>query len=686
MRQRDQTDCGPACLAYLCRRYHRPHAVAQLRQWSGTGRSGTTALGLAQAGERAGLAVVGVRAPPGDLETLPLPVMAHVVLPSRLHHYVVIEKVRGQKVRVMDPAVGSACKWPREKLSAMSSGVFLLVSPKPGEEPEVDERGTPDTGPAWRRLAKLLRPHRSLLGQAAIGAAMATVLGLAMSLYVEKLLDSVLPDQDNRMLLLLGAGMLGVIAARLGLGWVQGRIGLRLAQRIDAILMLGYYRHLLRLPRAFHDSMRVGEMLSRVGDAARIRSFINQTLVNLLLNPLIVTASLAGLFLYDWRLGTLAAGLVGIQLLMHPIANAVNRRSQRQLMTRAAEWQGQLTESLQTHLTVRAMNLEERESVRGEQHLVRLLRAHRQAVTSGMWLGLFTQASTQLYTLGTLWLGSWLVLHQHLSMGELMSAHTLAGYLVGPAASFVSLNASVQEALVATDRLFEIVDLQPEPSGGSRELNHDTMGDIEFDTVTIQFPGRLPVLREFSARFPRGTLTVLAGASGCGKSSLLSVLQGNPGLGCGKVSIGGVGLEHFSLQGLRCGLAVMPQRVELFSGTILENLIPGDAAPDFDRLLEACRDAAALEWIESLPEKFSTWLQEGGAGLSGGQRQRLALARTFYRSGPLMLLDEPTSALDDLSEAHVVAAVRRRVQKGATVLVACHGQAFHANADQIIRL
>ncbi|HRP06491.1 MAG TPA: ATP-binding cassette domain-containing protein, partial [Opitutaceae bacterium] len=137
---------------------------------------------------------------------------------------------------------------------------------------------------------------------------------------------------------------------------------------------------------------------------------------------------------------------------------------------------------------------------------------------------------------------------------------------------------------------------------------------------------------------------------------------------------------------LRRGLAVMPQRVELFSGTILDNLIPGDAAPDFDRLLEACRDANALEWIESLPEKFSTWLQEGGAGLSGGQRQRLALARTFYRSGPLVLLDEPTSALDDLSEEHVVAAIRRRVQKGATVLVACHGQAFHAVADQIVRL
>ncbi|MBE7540442.1 MAG: peptidase domain-containing ABC transporter [Opitutaceae bacterium] len=684
MKQRDQSDCGPTCLAYLCRRYRRPQAVAQLRQWSGTGRSGTTALGLVQAGEKAGLSVAGVRTSPADLGNLPLPVVAHVVLPSHLHHYVVLEKVNGRNVRVMDPAVGSSCRWPREKLTGMSSGVFLLVSPKPGEIVKGDPGAAAES--PWSRLARLLHPHRSLLLQAGLGAALATVLGLAMSLYVEKLLDSVLPDQDSRMLVLLGAGMLGVIAARVVLTWLQGRIGLRLAQRIDAVLMLGYYRHLLRLPRAFHDGMRVGEMLSRVGDAARIRTFINQTLVSLLLNPLIVAASLTGLFFYDWRLGALAGGLIVLQGMMYPVANVVNRRAQRLLMVRAAEWQGHLAESLQTHLTVRAMNLEDREAERGEQQLVRLLRAHRGAVTAGLWLGVFNQASTQLYTLGTLWIGGWLVLQQHLSMGELMSAYTLAGYLVGPASSLVSLNSSVQEAMVATDRLFEIVDLQPEPTGGVRMLNPETMGDIEWESVTVQHPGRLPVLREFSAVFRRGTLTVLVGASGCGKSTILAVLQASQDITQGRVSIGGVGLEHFSLDGLRRGLAVMPQRVELFSGSVMDNLIPDGGPPDVARLLEACRDANVLGWIESLPDKFGTWLQEGGANLSGGQRQRLALARAFYRSGPLLLLDEPTSALEDESEQHVVAAIRRRVGAGITAIVACHRQAFCHCADQIIRL
>ncbi len=686
MRQRDQTDCGPACLAYLCRHYRRPQPVAQLRQWSGTDKSGTTALGLVQAGERAGLTVVGIQASPSDLHTLPLPVLAHVVLPTRQHHYVVLEKVRGRAARVMDPATGTACRWPREKLAGMCSGVFLLVSPKPPESVEKGCIAGSGSVSPWRRIFKLLRPHRPLLLQAGLGALLATVLGLAMSLYVEKLLDSVLPEQDARMLLLLGLGMLGVIVARLGLAWLQGRISLRLAQRIDATLMLGYYRHLLKLPRAFHESMRVGELLSRVGDAARIRTFIHQTLISLLLNPLIVVASLTGLLLYDTRLGMLAGGMIGLQAALYPLVNRVNRRSQRLLMSRAAEWQSHLTESLQAQLTVRALHLEARESLRGEQHLVRLLRAHRQAVKAGLWLGAFAQASTQVYTLCTLWVGGWLVLHQYLSIGELMSAYTLAGYLTGPAAALISLNASVQEAMVATDRLHEIVDLQPEAAGGAHALTEATMGDIALDAVTVQYPGRIPVLQAFSARFPKGSLTVLAGASGCGKSTILALLQGHHAVSQGRVSIGGVGLELFSMPAWRRALAVMPQRVELFTGTVLENLVPDGSTPDIGRLLKACREADVLDWIESLPGKFSAWLQEGGSNLSGGQRQRLALARAFYRCGPLLLLDEPTSALDGASERHVVAAIRRRADEGCTVIVACHTQAFHDGADQVIRM
>lgn len=683
MKQRDQTDCGATCLAYLCKRWGRPRPVALLRQWAGTDQNGTTALGLLQAGERSGLRMRGVKASPRECDQLPLPAVAHVVQGTRQLHYVVIEKVGTRSARVMDPAVGKVESWKREKLTASCTGVFLLASK--GDESPNTASGSAGLSQT-RRWLDLLKPHRALLGQALVGALLATILGLAMSLYVEKLVDSVIPEQDTRMLFLLGWVMVGVIAARVTLSWLQGRLSLRIAQRIDAYLILGYYRHLLRLPKSFHDSMRVGERMARVADAAKIRSFLNQTLVNLCLHPLMVAASLAALFLYDWRLGLLAGGLLAFHALAYPLVHKVNGVCQRRIAVRLAEWQSHLTESLQAQSSVRALGLASKELLRAEQHLVRVLKATRSGTHASLGVGLLTQGGSQLYLLTTLWCGAWLVLNQHLSLGELMSAYTMAGFLVGPVSAIMTLNSAVQEALVATDRLYEIMDLEPESDGGTRVLSAANFGEICFDDVTLQHPGRLPTLTHVSFRIPAGKLTVLTGPSGGGKSSVLSLLQRHLQPAQGRITLASVPLELFSRGGLVEGMAVLPQQVELFTGTVLENLVPDGSEPDLDRLLLACREAGIGTWIQSQAGMFNACLQEGGANLSGGQRQRLALARTFYRLAPLMLLDEPSSALDAVSEVDLVAAVRRRVNAGVTVIVASHAERFLKEADHVIRI
>jgi ABC-type bacteriocin/lantibiotic exporter with double-glycine peptidase domain len=687
MRQRDHSDCGPTCLAYLCRRLGRPRPIALLRQWAGTDRGGTTALGLVQAGERAGLTVQGVRGQPADFAGLPLPLIAHVILPSRLHHYLVLERVGRTRVRVMDPAVGRSAGWDRTRLEGLCSGVFLLVAPAPAGGAATATAAAGGGGKAaWVRLWDLLHPHRPLVVQALLGAALATVLGLGLSLYVERLVDTVLPDQDHRLLTLLGLAMVGLLGARLALGWIQARLALRISQRLDVSLILGYHRQLLRLPRSFHDGMRVGELLARVGDAVKLRTFLNTTLVNLVLHPWVVAACLLGLCLHHLKLGLLAGALVLLQGLLHPLVVRVTRSRLRDTMACGAEWQSQLAESLGLHGTVRALGLEPRAALAAENRLVRLLRATRRSAEAGLWFGTFSQGATQAYTLATLWIGGWLVLHQELSVGQLMSAYTLAGYLAGPCAALAGLTTSVQEALVATERLHEIMDLEREESTGTVALAAETMGDVQFESVCYRPAGRLPVLHEASLVCRQGELTLLAGPSGCGKSTLLSLLQAQFRVESGRIRIGELDLALFDLAGLRRGLAVSPQQAELFTGTLLENLVPDMTPPDLPRLLAACRDSGVLGWIESQPAGFGTWLHEAGANLSGGQRQRLALARALYRPGPLLLLDEPTSALDPESEAGILAALRRRVDAGATVIVAAHGKAWRSAADAVFWL
>jgi len=786
VRQRDQTDCGPTCLAYLCRRSGRPESVARLRQWAGTDRSGTTALGLIQAARRAGLRLEGVKGPVAGSDGLPVPFIAHVVLPTGHPHFVVVERVTAEWLAVMDPALGAVARWPRERFAAAASGVFLrtAVSAEDGEAATVgpppaaagataagvgvqspERVGAAPRGP-WVRMAGLLWPHRSLVLRAVLGAVVATVLSLSFSLYVEHVVDAVVPGRDGRLLTALGLGMILIVGVRQALGWIQGWWVLRLGQRLDVALILGYHRHLLALPAAFHDGMRVGDLLARVGDAVKVRTFLSATLVGMALHPLLLVGAGAALFHLHPLLGVTAAVLVAVQAALTPMVSRVSRERQRVLLQRGSEWQAHLAESLSNHATVRALRWESREEARAEQHLGSLLGASRGVVTAGLWTAAVGQGSAQLYTLATLWIGAGLVMQGQLTLGELMSAYTLSAYVAGPAAALLTLSGGVQEAVAATERLFEVMDLEREDEAGTRRVAPDanasagagaganagasvgvgasananagagvgagaganvgvgvgvgaranpnadaSMGvganagagagacasasasasasvgaDIRFERVGLQPAGRLPILRELTLTFPSGRWTALAGVSGGGKSSVLALVQGTARPSSGRILLGGCDLADFGRPALAERMAVLPQRVELFSGTVLENLIGGEARPDPARLAAACRDAGVLEWIEAQPQGFGTVLLEGGAALSGGQRQRLALARALYRPGRILVLDEPTSALDPEAERRIAAALRRRVDAGVTLIVASHAPALLAAADFILEV
>jgi len=178
----------------------------------------------------------------------------------------------------------------------------------------------------------------------------------------------------------------------------------------------------------------------------------------------------------------------------------------------------------------------------------------------------------------------------------------------------------------------------------------------------------------------------LVGESGCGKSTLLSLLQRLYLPGQGRVFIGEHDIQYYRLASLRRHLAVVPQQTHLLSGTVLENLAPGDYQPDMERLLHLCREVGALEFIEKLPQGFFTHLNENGANLSGGQRQRLALVRALYLDAPILLLDEPSSALDAKSEEALAQLLRRESLRGRTIVLAAHSPGLLALADRVVAL
>ena len=679
-KQRDLTDCGAACFAFVCDHYRLRLPLARLRRELGTNQTGTTAASLVHAAKRLGFTAKGVKGPASELPHVPLPAIAHCLIDQKLMHYVVLVRWAPKFAQVMDPAVGRVERWTHAKFQSNWTGVLILLAP--GDEFQPGDR----TVSPWLRLWTLLIPHRSLLLQAFVGAVISTILGLGMSVYVQKIVDSVIPDGNRALLNLLGVVMLTLLGFRLVLGWYQSVLSLRMAQRIDAALILSYYRHLMRLPQPFFDTMRVGEITSRVADVVKIRTFLNTSLLSLVLNPLVLLFSLVAMFFWSWKLALLSLSLLPANGLIYWLVNRLNRDGQRRIMERSADFDAQLVESLNAQPILRRFRLEEFSLLRTETRLVRLLRAGWKVALGFVGSGTAVTLVTQAYLIGLLWLGAGLVLDTGLSPGQLMSCHTLAGYLAGPVGALIGLNASIQETLIATDRLFELMDLELESDQGAIEFGPQHVGDLHFEDVTFRHAGRTATLREITLTLPRGRITALVGESGCGKSTLLSLLQRLYQPESGHVYIGEHDLRYFRLASLRRQLAVVPQQTHLLSGTVLENLVPGDYQPDMERLLRLCREVGVLDFIEQLPQGFLTHLNENGLNLSGGQRQRLALVRALYLDAPILLLDEPSSALDAKAEEVLLGTLRRLRDQGRTIVVAAHSPALVSVADLVVTM
>lgn len=680
VRQHDSTDCGAACLCSVASHYGRRVPLARIREYACTDAGGSTVLGLVKAAERLGFAAKGVKGAYESLAAVPKPAVAHVSLGRALHHYVVLYRVTRRGVVVMDPALGRVHRLSPDAFRACWTGVLVLLAPADGFQPI---RETPS---AAARLWSLVRPHRSILAQSFLGAALHTLLALSTAIYVQKIVDHALPDGDQNLLNLLGVTMLAVLAAQTAIGWVRDRITLVTGQKIDAVLLLGYHRHLLSLPQRFFDTRRVGEITSRMGDAVKIRAFINEVALNLTISVLVLTMSAAVMLTYSPKLALVALAALPLYSVIYLVNDRINRRTQRELMEAAADVEAEMVEGLQSIPAIRALGSERWAALRLERRVVRLLRPIYRSGVNAIGARSATELVTRLVAITVLWVGGGLVIGGSLTTGELMSFYALAGYMTGPVGALITANRTVQDALIAADRLFEVMDLDREEEPGRAALPEGIAGDVRFERVVFRYGTRPPVLRELTLVIPSGTMTALVGESGSGKTTVAALLHRLYPIAAGRVTIGGRDIRYFSAQSLRERVGVVPQNVALVSASVAENIALGEFDPDMARVTAICDLLGVTAFVERLPSGFGTILGEQGVCLSGGERQRIGLARALYRDPPIIVLDEPTSSLDATSEAYVRAAIDRLRMDGRTIVVISHRLGSITAADMIVVL
>jgi len=681
IKQRDITDCGAACLASIAAHYQLQIPVSRIRQYAGTDKRGTNVLGLIEAAEKLGFQAKGAKGALDSLSKIPLPAIAHVILKNGLHHFVVIYKVTKKDITFMDPADGGYHKNKIAEFEKDWSGVIVLILPD-----ESFSKGN-ETTSNTKRFWQLLMPHKGIMIQALVGALVYTILGLSTSIYMQKLIDFVLPDGNIRLLNLLSIGMIVILVFQVFIGTFKTILGLQTGQQIDARLILGYYKHLLKLPQRFFDTMRVGEITSRINDAVKIRMFINDVALSMIVNVLIVGFSIALMFLYYWKLAVIMLCIIPIYIIIYWISNKVNKKWLRTLMENSAELETQLVESISTAGTIKRFGIEEYANNKTENKFYTLLNSIYKSGIKGLYLGTTADFITRLFTILILWAGAYFVINRELTPGELLSFYALIGYFTGPASSLIGANKSIQDALIAADRLFEIIDLEIESNDLNKvELTSDLIDDIHFNNVHFRYGTRAMVFEGLNLTIKKGSSTGIIGESGSGKSTLLSLLQNLYPLKEGNISIGGLDLQYISNKSLRKAVSVVPQQIDLFAGTVIENIAIGDYDPDMQRILELSKMLGISDFIEQLPSGYNSLLGEQGVNLSGGQRQRIAIARALYRNPEILILDEATSNLDQLSESKVQSTLEWFKLQGKTIILIAHRLNTIKNCDEILVL
>lgn len=681
IKQHDITDCGATCLASVANFFNLKLPISRIRQFASTDQRGTNILGIIEAAERLGFQAKGVKGSIESLFKIPLPAIAHIIKKNDIHHFVVIYKVSKKFVFVMDPIDGEIHKILFIEFEKEWSGVLVLLIPDDGFKTGNDKVN--NTIRFWH----LIKPHSAIMTQALFGAVIYTILGLSSSIYMQKIIDYVIIDGNLRLLNLMSVFMIIILIFQLFIGIFKSIIGLQTGQHIDAKLILGYYKHLLKLPQRFFDTMRVGEIVSRVNDAVKIRVFINEVALAIIVNIMIIVFSISLMFLYYWKLALIMLCIIPLCLLLYWISNNVNKKWQRILMENSADLETELVESLNAAGTIKRFGIEEFTNMKTENKFIVLLQSIYKTSIKGLYLSSINDFTTHLFSIFILWAGSFFVINRELSPGELLSFYALVGYFTGPTTSLISANKNIQDALIAADRLFEIIDLETESSKEQKvELTPDLIGEISFTNVYFRYGSRVNVFEGLNFRISKNSITAIVGESGSGKSTLLSLLQNLYPLKKGNIYIGGIDLQYVSNYSLRKMVSVVPQNIDLFAGTIIDNIAIGEIEPDMHKILSISNVLGISDFVEKMPYKYNTILNEQGINLSGGQRQRIAIARALYRNPEILILDEATSSLDSESENKVKIALDNFKSQGKTIIIIAHRLSTIKNADSILVL
>ncbi|MBD2663676.1 ABC transporter ATP-binding protein [Richelia sinica FACHB-800] len=676
--QQSPSDCGAACLVMIARYWGKNLSINRLRELANVNRSGASMRSLTTAAETIGFATRPVKASFDKLAQQPLPAIAH----WEGKHYIVVYEVNKNRVIVADPAIGQR-QLKIEEFKAGWTGYALLL------QPTTTLKETPEANSPFWQLFDLVKPHTQVLLEVFVASVLIQIFGLVTPLFTQLLLDRVIVQGSTITLNAVGFGLLIFGLFRVAINGLRQYLLDHTANRIGVALLVGFMRHTFRLPLSFFESRYVGDIVSRVQENQKIQRFLTGEALSISLDLLTVFVYVGLMFWYSPPMAWITLSIVPPFVFLAFFATPFLRRISRDVFSAGTKENSYLIQSLTGISSIRSMAIEQTVRWRWEELLNNLTKKTFSGQVVSNQLQLFSSTIQSLVTTGLLWFGAWLVIQNQLTIGQLVAFNMLLGNIIQPFQRLIVLWNQLQEVIVSTERINDVLEAEPEEDleQNPRQFLTRLRGQIRFENVTFRYhpDNEINILENLSFEIlPEQTVAVV-GRSGSGKTTLSKLILGLYPATDGRVLIDNQDVTRIALQSLRSQIGVVDQDTFLFGGTIRENISIAHPEASLEEIITAAQLAGADEFIKRMAMGYETEIGEGGGMLSGGQRQRLAIARALLGNPRLLILDEATSHLDAESE-RIIQTNLQQILKGRTSLIIAHRLSTVRHADLILVL
>jgi NHLM bacteriocin system ABC transporter peptidase/ATP-binding protein len=673
--QMDDMESGAVALAMVLGYYGRYVTVEELRGACGVSRDGSDAAKVAAGARTYGMQAEIVEGQADDFLTIPPP----FILETQKRHFVVIERIHHNKVRINDPARGPV-RQNMDGLRAISAGraIKLVVGPdfvKGGQKPSI-----------WRSLQRRLGGTGGALAFILLASLALIAPELALPIFSKIFVDRVLVEDTLHWLPYVLFGMLAAGIVQASLTYLRARQLNRLTTSIALSSTGSFLGHLLRLPMSFYTHRDVGDLGGRVTSNNEVAQALAGRVALALVSGISSIFLLGMMYRFDHELTFVTVALAATNfIILRRSHNAQTVKNQKLVGAKYAVY-GQSYAGLKSIQSMKASASEPSFFAVWAGALTRLLNARQTLSFSSTLLTAMPATLSALSVIATMVLGGTRVIQGRMSVGDLVAFSALATSFTAPVSRFVAFWQTLQQATAQMLRLDDVMENRPDEQVLPRlECEGRRLcGWLEVKNLTFGYDPTLPPLvQDLSFRLEPGQQVALVGATGCGKSTVAKLICGLYPADSGEILFDGKPREQWARATMTCSLALVDQNIQLFAGTVAENLSLWDETIPRERIVSAAKDADIHETIASRPGGYDGEVSEDGSNFSGGQKQRLEIARALAMEPSVMVLDEATSALDTRVEAQVVSNLRRR---GCSCVVIAHRLSMVRDCDEIIVL